>query len=153
MKQQYIDNYMYQAIKHCDASDIITSNSDTYNTKICYTTHAMTHSIIFYIILLHNISLNLLVLQSASQHNNLTCKTIIQFARSSSAIAEGFQQNSKETIIVNMHITNVKITKLHSNNGLRQKQVLVCFSLRGENSQIKWIISTPLPPLNIYHES
>lgn len=106
----------------------------------------MTHSIIFYIILLLNISLNLLVLQSASQHNNFTCKTIIQFARSSSAVAEGFQQNNIETIIVNMHITNVKITKLHSNNGLKTEAGFgVLFFAGGKQSDKMNYIYTPPP--------
>lgn len=59
-----------------------------------------------------------------------------KICKSSSAVAEGFQQNSKETIIVNMHITNIKITKLHSNNGLQTEAGFgVLFG--GENSQIK----------------
>lgn len=93
-----------------------------------------------------NIPWNLLILQSASQHNNLTCKTIIQFARSSSAVAEGFQQNNIETIIVNMHITNVKITKLHSNNGLKTEAGFgVLFFAGGKQSDKMNYIYTPPP--------
>lgn len=92
-----------------------------------------------------NDPLNLLVLQSASQLNNLTCKTIIQFARSSSAVAEGFQQNNIETI-VNMHITNVKITKLHSNNGLKTEAGFgVLFFAGGKQSDKMNYIYTPPP--------